>query len=158
MGYPATVVPLYASIPSLDHLSARVRPAASRTRSKNGESVTWNPVATTSTSAGCSAPSEVTIPPSVTRLMGVVTTSMFRRVNARYQVLDSRMRLHPISKFGVSLRRRPGSRTDRARCARPIALIGARAARVRVSPTTWNSRLLYWSARTARWRTQGAVR
>ena len=137
-------------MPSVAHLSARACPSEPRTRSKNGESVTWKPVATTRTSAGCSVPSAVVMPPEVTRSIGEVTRSTLSRDSAGYQVLESRMRLQPISNRGMTFSRSVLSRTCSARCARPRTFIGASAARLRVRPTTWNSRLAHCSARIAR--------
>ena len=54
-------------------------------------------------STSCSAPSAVTIELARTSLIGEVSTSTFGWFSAGYQELVIMMRLHPISKSGVSL-------------------------------------------------------
>ena len=63
-----------------------------------------------------SSPSLVTIECGRTSRIASVTTSTFGFVSAGYHSLLGRIRLQPIAKFGVSLRRSSGSFTCERMC------------------------------------------
>nr|CRL74211.1 hypothetical protein CPGR_03033 [Mycolicibacterium malmesburyense] len=114
----------------------RLRPSLPQMMSNIGESVTWNPVATTIASTSRAVPSSVMMRFPVISRMPPVTRSTSSRSSAGYQSLVISMRLHPIRKFGVTLRRNSGSRISARILTREISSKSFISAGFFASPTT----------------------
>ena len=151
-GKPGTLIPRYArGTPA--HSSASVRPSVPTISIGATKPCVLKPVASTSTSAGRSAPSLVRMPAGVTSSTRSVTSSTFGFVSVGYQSSVSISRLQPSSSVGVTLLRSTGSWIALLICRRPAARNGASIQRCRVIPAAPSSMNAKIAARSSRCRT-----